>query len=121
MIAGVAAGLADYLDVDVAVVRVGLVVLALVGALGLPLYLAAWLFVPDECDDESIAERFLGHGFAGPARGAGVGASATQMASAPHHAGAPSATSPVPEPTMPSTPPGGPGPDPRSSDDGAPS
>lgn len=67
MIAGVAVGLADYLDVDVAVVRVVLVVLALVGGLAVPLYLAAWLFVPDECDDESVAERFLGHGYPGRA------------------------------------------------------
>ena len=61
MIAGVAVGLADYLGVDVALIRVALVVLAVCGGLGIPLYLAAWLFVPDECDKESVAERLLGH------------------------------------------------------------
>lgn len=59
MIAGVAVGLAEHFDVDVAVVRVGLVVLTLLGAVGVPLYLSAWLFVPDECDEESVAERLL--------------------------------------------------------------
>lgn len=128
MIAGVAAGLADYLDVDVAVVRVGLVVLALVGAVGLPLYLAAWLFVPDESDAESIAERFLGYGCPGPARAAGDSASATEMASAPHRAPAAPATSRDPDPTASSDPepttsptrPAGAGPHSRRSHDGEP-
>jgi phage shock protein PspC (stress-responsive transcriptional regulator) len=61
MVAGVAAGLADYVDVDVVVVRVVLVVLALVGGIGVPLYLAAWLLVPEEGTDESVAERLLDH------------------------------------------------------------
>jgi len=60
-VAGVAAGLADYLDVDVVVVRIGLIALTVVGGLGVPLYLAAWLLVPDEGDDESVAEHLLGH------------------------------------------------------------
>lgn len=59
MVAGVAAGIADYLDVDVVVVRVLLVVLTLAGGLGVPLYLAAWLLVPDEGADEAIAEHLL--------------------------------------------------------------
>lgn len=111
MIGGVAAGLADYLDVDVSVVRVGLVVLALVGALGFPIYLAAWLFVPDEYDDESLAERFLGHGCPGQARGAGNSASATEMASAPRRADAPWATRPGPGQATPAAPPAGAGPE----------
>ena len=60
LIAGVALGLADYLDVDVVVVRVLFVVLTLVGGIGIPLYLAAWLLVPEEDRDESIAEQLLG-------------------------------------------------------------
>lgn len=64
-VAGVAVGLADYLDVDVAVVRVGLVALTVIGSLGVPLYLAAWLLVPDEGDDESVVEQLLGHPGAG--------------------------------------------------------
>lgn len=59
LVAGVAAGLADYFDVDVVVVRIALVVLAITGGLGVPLYLAAWLLVPEEGDHEGIAEQFL--------------------------------------------------------------
>ena len=59
LVAGVAAGLADYLDVDVVLVRVLLVVLTLAGGLGIPLYLAAWLLVPDEGSEEAIAEHML--------------------------------------------------------------
>lgn len=61
MVAGVAAGVADCFDVDVAVVRVALVVLALAGGIGVPLYLAAWLLVPEEGTDESVADRVLAH------------------------------------------------------------
>ena len=60
MLAGVAAGAARYFDVDVVVVRVGLVALTLLGGIGVPLYLAAWLLVPDEDADESVAEHVLG-------------------------------------------------------------
>lgn len=60
LVAGVAAGLADYLDVDVVLVRVGLVVLAILGGLGVPLYLAAWLLIPELGSDQSLAEHLLG-------------------------------------------------------------
>ncbi len=56
LLGGVAAGAADYLAVDPVLVRVAFVVLALVGGLGVPLYLAAWLLVPDEDSDTSIAQ-----------------------------------------------------------------
>lgn len=59
MIAGVCAGLADYFDVDVVLVRVAVAALALAAGVGVPLYLAAWLLVPDEDTDESVAERLL--------------------------------------------------------------
>ncbi len=62
MIGGVAAGLADYLDVDAATVRIALVAFALIGGIAVPLYLAAWLLVPDEDADTSIVEDlFAGH------------------------------------------------------------
>jgi phage shock protein PspC (stress-responsive transcriptional regulator) len=51
MIAGVAAGFADYLDVDVVVVRIAFVVLAALGGTGVWLYLAAWLLMPPDTDD----------------------------------------------------------------------
>jgi len=60
MLAGVAAGAARYFEVDVVVVRIALVALTLLGGIGVPLYLAAWLLVPDEDADESVAEHVLG-------------------------------------------------------------
>lgn len=59
LLAGVAAGLADYLDVDVALVRLGFVVLAVVGGLGIPLYLAGWLLLPDEGATTTVATDLL--------------------------------------------------------------
>ena len=59
MLAGVAGGLADYFDVDPVIVRIGLLVLALVGGLAVPLYLAAWLLIPEEGTDTSVAEDLL--------------------------------------------------------------
>jgi phage shock protein PspC (stress-responsive transcriptional regulator) len=62
MIAGVAAGLADYVDIDPTLVRIGFVVLALMGGLAIPLYLAGWLLIPDEDSEQSMAEE-LSHQF----------------------------------------------------------
>ena len=59
MLAGVAAGIARYLDVDVTAVRIILAVLAVVGGAGVPIYLAAWLLIPDEASGQSIAGGFL--------------------------------------------------------------
>jgi phage shock protein C len=59
MLAGVAAGLADYFDVDPTLVRIGFVVLAFMGGLAIPLYLAGWLLIPDEEGDQSVAEELL--------------------------------------------------------------
>jgi phage shock protein PspC (stress-responsive transcriptional regulator) len=58
MLAGVASGLARYLGIDVLVVRIALVVLVFVGGIGVPLYLASWLLIPDEGTGESIAADF---------------------------------------------------------------
>jgi phage shock protein PspC (stress-responsive transcriptional regulator) len=60
IIAGVADGLADYFDVDTTLVRVAFVVLALVGGVAVPLYLAGWLLIPEEGSDRSVAEELLG-------------------------------------------------------------
>ncbi|MGH9088337.1 MAG: PspC domain-containing protein [Acidimicrobiales bacterium] len=60
VVAGVAAGLADYLDVDVVVVRVVLVALTLMGGLAVPLYVAGWLLMPDEGANDSIVEHLIG-------------------------------------------------------------
>lgn len=97
MIAGVAAGVADYLTIDVVVVRVAFVVLLLLGSVGVPLYAAAWLLIPEKGDDESLLERILQHAVdARPGR-PGPRPSGTEMASAPGPAGGPQA-GPVPEP-----------------------
>jgi phage shock protein C len=57
MIAGVAAGLAEYLSVDVTVVRIALVVLAVFGGAGIALYIAGWLLMPNEGSERSIAQK----------------------------------------------------------------
>jgi phage shock protein PspC (stress-responsive transcriptional regulator) len=63
LLAGVAGGLAEYFDLDVTLVRVALVALALVGGIGVPLYVAAWLLIPEEGCDEAVADDWLRHAF----------------------------------------------------------
>lgn len=59
MIAGVAAAVADYLDLEPNLVRIAAVVLALMGGFAVPLYLAAWLLIPEEGSDLSIAQEMM--------------------------------------------------------------
>jgi phage shock protein PspC (stress-responsive transcriptional regulator) len=59
MLAGVAGGLARYLDADATVVRVIIAALVLFTGAGAALYLAAWLLIPADGDDESIAAAWL--------------------------------------------------------------
>jgi phage shock protein PspC (stress-responsive transcriptional regulator) len=60
MLAGVAAGVADYLGVDVTIVRIILAVLTVVGVgVGVPLYLAGWLLIPEEGASQSIASDLI--------------------------------------------------------------
>jgi phage shock protein PspC (stress-responsive transcriptional regulator) len=59
MLAGVAAGIADYLDVDVTIVRVAFVVSMFFGGAGIVAYLAGLLLIPEEGTDESIASSLL--------------------------------------------------------------
>ena len=59
MIAGVAAGIAQYLGADVTIIRVILAVLTFVGGAGIPIYLACWLLIPEEGSDQSIASGFF--------------------------------------------------------------
>ena len=61
IIGGVAAAVADYLDLDRSVVRIGAVALVLLGGAGVPLYLAGWLLIPADGAPSSVAEDFLGH------------------------------------------------------------
>jgi len=55
MLGGVAAGIADYLDVDVTIVRIVFAVLTFIGGAGVPVYLAGWLLIPEEGSDRSLA------------------------------------------------------------------
>jgi phage shock protein C len=60
MVAGVAAGLADYLGVDVTIVRIGFVVATILGGgLGIPAYLACLLLIPEEGQDRSLANSMI--------------------------------------------------------------
>jgi phage shock protein PspC (stress-responsive transcriptional regulator) len=59
MLAGVAAGVADYFDVDPTIVRVAFVVSTLFGGAGIAAYLACLLLIPEEGTDESIASSLL--------------------------------------------------------------
>lgn len=58
MLAGVASGVAQYLGIDVTLVRIAFVLITLVGGLGIPLYLASWLLIPDEDSAQSIVADF---------------------------------------------------------------
>ena len=59
MLAGVAVGIARYFGVDVTVVRIVLAVLTFVGGVGIPVYLAGWLLIPEEGSEQSIAGGFV--------------------------------------------------------------
>jgi len=60
MIAGVASGLAEYLDVDVTIVRIIIAVLVVRGGAGVVLYIAGWLLMPNEGSERSIANKLTG-------------------------------------------------------------
>ena len=59
MLAGVAGGIARYLGADVTLVRVIIAALVLFSGAGAALYLAAWLLIPADGDDQSIAAAWL--------------------------------------------------------------
>jgi phage shock protein PspC (stress-responsive transcriptional regulator) len=52
---GVAAGLGNYFDLNPLIYRVAFVALSLAGGTGILLYAAAWLVIPEEGSEESIA------------------------------------------------------------------
>jgi phage shock protein PspC (stress-responsive transcriptional regulator) len=59
MLAGVAAGIGNFLGVDATIVRIVLAVLTVVGGAGVPIYAAGWLLIPEEGQDKSIAASFI--------------------------------------------------------------
>jgi phage shock protein C len=59
MLGGVAGGIARYLNADVTLVRVIIAALALFTSVGVALYIAAWLLIPEDGEDESIAAAWI--------------------------------------------------------------
>jgi phage shock protein PspC (stress-responsive transcriptional regulator) len=59
VIGGVAAGIADYFNIDPVLVRAIFVGLVVFGGAGILLYLGAWLLIPVEGRDQSPLELFL--------------------------------------------------------------
>jgi phage shock protein PspC (stress-responsive transcriptional regulator) len=62
MVAGVATAAGRYLGVDPTVIRIILAVLVFVGGVGLPIYLAGWLLIPEEGHKQSLASEMI-HSF----------------------------------------------------------
>uniref|UniRef100_A0A7V3ZXE8 PspC domain-containing protein n=2 Tax=candidate division WOR-3 bacterium TaxID=2052148 RepID=A0A7V3ZXE8_UNCW3 len=56
MLGGVCAGLADYFNVDVSLVRLAMVLLALADGIGILFYILAWIIVPEEDVEEKKPE-----------------------------------------------------------------
>jgi phage shock protein PspC (stress-responsive transcriptional regulator) len=59
MLAGVAGGIGRYLDADVTLVRVIIAALVLLNGAGLVLYIAAWLLIPEDGEDQSLAAAWI--------------------------------------------------------------
>jgi phage shock protein PspC (stress-responsive transcriptional regulator) len=59
VVGGVAGGLADYLNVDPILIRVGFAGLMLFSGAGIPLYLLGWLFIPLAGHPDSVAMGWL--------------------------------------------------------------
>jgi phage shock protein PspC (stress-responsive transcriptional regulator) len=61
ILGGVAAGLATYFALNVTHVRIILVALSFLGGATVPLYLAAWVLIPEEGSGTAIADEVLNH------------------------------------------------------------
>ncbi|MGE5133942.1 MAG: PspC domain-containing protein [Gemmatimonadota bacterium] len=59
MVAGVCAGLGDYFGIDPNIVRLVFAALSIFGGAGVLVYLVAWLVVPEEGEERSIADSYL--------------------------------------------------------------
>jgi len=67
VVAGVAGGFADYTSIPPWVVRLAFVGLTFAGGAGVLLYVAGWLLMPAEGEEESIAQAISHRALAGPA------------------------------------------------------
>lgn len=59
IVGGVAAGIADYLDVDPVLIRAVFVGLMIFGGAGFVLYVLGWLLIPAGGEERSVAESFV--------------------------------------------------------------
>lgn len=59
LLAGVGAGVADYLGTDVTATRVGLAAVAVLGHVAIPAYAAAWALIPEEGKSRPRAAEFM--------------------------------------------------------------
>jgi phage shock protein PspC (stress-responsive transcriptional regulator) len=59
MLAGVAGGIARYLNTDVTLVRIIIAALVLFTGAGAALYIAAWLLIPEDGGDQSVAAAWI--------------------------------------------------------------
>src|SRR5215469_3788054 len=59
MLGGVAGGIARYSGADVTLVRVIIAALALLNGVGVALYVAAWLLIPEDGSDQPIAAAWI--------------------------------------------------------------
>jgi phage shock protein PspC (stress-responsive transcriptional regulator) len=69
---GVAAGLGAYFDLNPAIYRIAFAALSLAGGTGILLYVAAWLVIPGEGADDSIAAGALKQNRDKPSRALGL-------------------------------------------------
>ena len=59
MLAGVAGGIARYLNTDVTLIRIIIAALVLFTGAGLALYVAAWLLIPADGEVQPVAQAWL--------------------------------------------------------------
>ena len=59
LITGVASGIARYLNADVTLVRLIIAALALFTGVGVALYIAAWLLIPADGEDQPAAAAWI--------------------------------------------------------------
>ena len=59
ILGGVCGAVADRTGIDVGIVRLIAVLLSVFGGVAIPVYLAAWLLLPEDGQDRSPAERLL--------------------------------------------------------------
>jgi phage shock protein PspC (stress-responsive transcriptional regulator) len=59
MLAGVAGGIARYMNVNATLVRLMIAALVVFTGVGAPLYIAAWLLIPADGEDQSVAAAWI--------------------------------------------------------------